>query len=416
MEKRLTMGGEWRGELESYVKSIVIDVKDRGNAALVEYTKKFDSVALQAEDFCVTKEEIDEAYSAVSEEQILALRFLKEKIEKLEEYLLKRISFTFENGDIKVIGLPKPIQSVGCYVPGGEATYPSTVVMTVVPSKVAGVPRVVVCTPPTNEGVIDALTLVAADICKADEIYKIGGAHGIAALAYGSESIKPVRKIVGPGNKYVTAAKILVSKDVAIDIPAGPSEVLVLADETADPRIVALDMVSQAEHGVDSVSGLVTTSKELAMSVIKELEDIFTSLSRSFFVANALSSCGFVVICDNMHEAVEFTNKFAPEHLEIMTEKPMDLVKEINSAGLILIGRYTPVSASDYCFGTNHVLPTSGFGHIFSGLSVLDFVRRVNVVECSKESLLKLKETISVLAEAENLPNHILAVEGRFNV
>jgi histidinol dehydrogenase len=288
--------------------------------------------------------------------------------------------------------------------------------MTVTPAKVARVPRVVVCSPPSREGLINPLTLVAADICETDEIYKIGGAHAIAALTYGTESIKPVRKIVGPGNKFVTMAKLLVSRDIAIDMPAGPSEIIVLADETAAPRIVAKDLVSQAEHSADSVVGLVTTSHKLVENIVEMFKKTIPSLRRSKVIAEALSRHGFIVICKNLDEAVDFTNKFAPEHLEIITEDAIDISEKITSAGLILIGPYSPVSASDYCIGTNHVLPTSGFGHVFSGLSVIDFVKRVNRVEGSKKGLYELMDNIKVLAEAEGLPNHFLAVKGRFNL
>jgi len=415
IEKRLRVGGEMDGELEAYVKSIIDEVRNRGDAALTEFSKKFDNVDLTSKNLRATRREIEDAYGTVSEEQISALEFMKKRVEALERSLLERISITIKE-DVRLYSSPRPIQSVGCYVPGGEAPYPSTLIMTVVPAKVAGVPRIAVCSPPTSKGRINPLTLVAADLCKADEVYKIGGAQAIAALAYGTESIKPVRKIVGPGNKYVTMAKLLVSRDVAIDMPAGPSEILVLADETAGPQIVALDMVSQAEHGADSISGLVTTSKELAENVVKELERRVPTLRRNKIIEEALSGNGFIIICNTMREATEFVNAFAPEHLEILTEKPMEVAEKITSAGLVLVGPYTPVSASDYCIGTNHVLPTSGFGHVYSGLSVLDFIRRVNIVECSEKELLKLKNNLRILAEAENLPNHFLAVEGRFKL
>jgi len=415
IRKRRIMGGELTEELETHVKAIIDEVRKRGDPAITEFSKKFDDINLTAKNFRVTKEEISNAYRLVSKEQISAIEFLKEKIENMERRLLKQIKITIENG-VKIRSLPIPIQSVGCYVPGGEAAYPSTLVMTVTPAKVAGVPRVAVCSPPTSRGKINPLTLVAADICKADEIYKIGGAHAIAALAYGTESIKPVMKIVGPGNKYVTMAKLLVSRNVAIDMPAGPSEILILADETADPQIVALDMISQAEHGADSISGLVTTSKELAENVVKELEMRVPSLRKGKTVADALSKNGFIIICERLNEAIEFVNTFAPEHLEIIAKNSVKIAGEITSAGIVLEGQYAPVSASDYGIGTNHVLPTSGYGHVFSGLSVLDFVKRVSFVECSKKGLLRLMDNVKVLAEAENLPNHFLAVEGRFKL
>jgi len=400
--------------LEKRVKAIIEEVRTQGDIALIKFTNKFDKTTLDAQSLHVTNEEIEQAYEAVNEEQVSALEFMKEKVETVEKRTLEQIKIKVEENGIQVRNLPRPIQSVGCYVPGGEAAYPSTLVMTVVPAKVAEVPRVVVCSPPTTKGSISPLTLVAADICKADEIYKVGGAQAIAALAYGTESIKPVKKIVGPGNKYVTMAKILVSRDVAIDMPAGPSEILILADETASPRFVAFDMISQAEHGVDSVAGLITTSKKLAGNVLNELRKITSSVRRGAIVVKALSSYGFIVVCKTVNEMIELANAFAPEHIEIITQKPMEVADKIVSAGLILIGPYSPVSLSDYCSGTNHVLPTSGFGHTFSGLSVLDFIRRVGIVEGSREGLLKVKNNVKVLAEAENLPNHYTAIEGRF--
>jgi histidinol dehydrogenase len=401
--------------LERRVKSIIEEVKTQGDAALIKFTKKFDKTTLDARNLRITREEIEEAYEAISQKQISALEFMKEKVATVEKRTLEQIKIKVEENGIRVRNLPRPIQSVGCYVPGGEAAYPSTLVMTVVPAKVAGVPRVVVCSPPTAKGSINPLIVVAADICKADEIYKVGGAQAIAALAYGTESIKPVKKIVGPGNIYVTMAKILVSRDVAIDMPAGPSEILILADATASPRLVALDLISQAEHGADSVAGLITTSKELAENVLNELRKITSSVERGAIVKKALSSYGFIITCKATNEMIELANTFAPEHAEIITQKPEEVADKIVSAGLILIGPYSPVSLSDYCTGTNHVLPTSGFGHAFSGLSVLDFIRRVGIVECSKEGLLKLKNNVKVLAEAENLPNHYKAIEGRIN-
>jgi histidinol dehydrogenase len=400
--------------LEKYVEAIIEEVKKQGDAALIKFTKRFDKTALDTKELGVTSEEIEQAYENVSEEQISAIEFMKEKVETLEKRTLERIKIEVKENGIQVEYAPRPIQSVGCYVPGGEAAYPSTLVMTAVPAKVAAVPRVVVCSPPTTKGSISPLTLVAADICKVDEIYKVGGVQAIAALAYGTESIKPVRKIVGPGNKYVTMAKILVSREVAIDVPAGPSEILILADETANPHLVALDMVSQAEHGTDSVAGLITTSEELAENILNELKKITMSVRRGATVIEALSGYGFIIICETGKEMIDLANAFAPEHVEIITRKSMEVADKIVSAGLILVGPYSPVSVSDYCCGTSHVLPTGGFGHAFSGLSVFDFVRRVGIVECSKEGLLKLKNNVKVLAEAENLPNHYLAMEGRF--
>jgi histidinol dehydrogenase len=261
----------------------------------------------------------------------------------------------------------------------------------------------------------EPLVLVAADICGVDEVYKVGGAQAIAALAYGTETIKPVKKIVGPGSKYVTMAKILVSKDVAIDMPAGPSEIVVLADDTANPRLIALDMISQAEHGGDSVAGLITTSERVAVEVQNWLLQTLPLVNRAQTVVEALEKRGFVIICKDMDKTVELVNAFAPEHVEIMTRKPEKIAERITSAGLILLGRYSPVALSDYGSGTNHVLPTGGSGHTYSGLSALDFVRRVSVVESSKEGLLKVKVCVKIMTDAENMLNHYKAIEARLN-
>jgi histidinol dehydrogenase len=401
-------------QIESDVKAIISKVVKNGDSALTEFTEKFDKARLDAKDLRVTAEEIEEAYKAVSEEQIFALKFMKDKVSSFEKLVLEQARIKTSKDGITIQNVLRPIESVGCYVPGGQAAYPSTLVMTAVPAKVAGVPRIVVCSPPTAKGAINPLVLVAADICEVNEIYKVGGAQAIAALAYGTETIKPVKKIVGPGNKYVTMAKILVSKDVAIDMPAGPSEILVLADEKANPQLIALDMISQAEHGGDSVAALITTSKKLGEEVLSWLGKMATSADRGSIVRKALQECGFIITCENISEMVDLANVFAPEHVEIMTRNSMKIADEITSAGVILIGPYSPVSLSDYGSGTNHVLPTGGFGHAFSGLSVLDFARRVSVIESSREGLLRLKNHVKVLTEAENLPNHYKAVEARF--
>jgi histidinol dehydrogenase len=400
--------------IENNVKAIVNKVVKNGDAALIEFTEKFDKTKLKAENLRVTTEEIEEAYKVVSEKQISALKLMKSKVSSFERLILERIIFETSKDGIAVQNVLRPIESVGCYIPGGQAAYPSSVVMTAVPAKIAGVPRIVVCSPPTTKGTINPLILVAADICEVNEIYKVGGAQAIAALAYGTETIKPVKKIVGPGNKYVTMAKILVSKDIAIDMPAGPSEVLVLADETANPQLIALDMISQAEHGADSVAGLITTSEKLAEEVVSWLNKMATSTDRGTIVRKALADYGFVITCKSTDEMVALANDFAPEHVEIITRNPMKVADRITSAGIILIGPYSPVSLSDYGSGTNHVLPTGGFGHAFSGLSVLDFARRVSIVESSREGLLQVKNHVKVLTEAENLPNHYKAIEARF--
>jgi histidinol dehydrogenase len=413
--KRKTNDEKGSLNVESDVKEIIEAVKKQGNAALVEFTERFDKTKLSARELKVTSAEIKAAYKAVSPQQIDALKLMRERLFANEKLALQQIGYKTAREGISIHTVMRPIESVGCYVPAGQAVYPSTLVMTTTPAKVAGVQRIVVCSPPTSKGSINPLILAAADICQIDEVYKVGGVQAIAALAYGTETIKPVKKIVGPGSKYVTAAKVQVSKDVAIDMPAGPSEVLVLADEEANPKLVAADMISQAEHGKDSVAGLITPSRKLVDSVLRSLEEQSALGERREIVEKALSTQGFIVICkDDLDTMAALANTFAPEHLEIMTKAPKDIADRITTAGLILLGPYSPVALSDYGSGTNHVLPTGGFGSVYSGLSALDFMRRVSIVEGSKEGLDKLRGHVKVLTEAENLPNHYKAVETRF--
>jgi histidinol dehydrogenase len=404
------------GELEAYVRKIIKKVQTEGDAALVEFTKKFDKVSLDAGSLKVSREEVSEAYTKVTEDQIHALKFIKERLEAVERKVLEKVNLTVKVDGVQIDIRTCPLRRVGCYVPGGKAAYPSTLLMTVVPALVAGVPNIVVCSPPDKNGLPNPLTLVAADICRIDEIYRVGGPQAIAAMAYGTQTMKPVGKIVGPGNIYVTIAKMLVSRDVAIDFPAGPSELLVLADETANPRYVALDMCAQAEHGPDTAVGLITTSKSLAERTLWEIEEISKSSPRRETITRALSDNGFIAVCETLEEMIEITNDFAPEHVELMLENPEEVIEKIFAAGIILVGPHSPASLSDYYGGTNHVLPTGGYGRFFSALSCLDFVKRVAVLKCSREGLFKAREHIRILSEAENLPCHFKAVEGRFTI
>ncbi len=412
--KRQTADAKAVQQLESNVKAVISQVRENGDKAVVEFAFKFDKAKLAPKTLKATKEEIKEAYKTASPQQVAALEFMKEKVSTFQKQLLNQTEVKTARDCIAVQTVLRPIESVGCYVPGGQAAYPSTLVMTAVPAKVAGVPRVVVCSPSDAMGKVNPLVLVAADICGVDEVYKVGGAQAIAALAYGTETIAPVRKIVGPGSKYVTMAKILVSTDVAVDMPAGPSEVLVLADDSADARLIAFDMISQAEHGGDSVAGLITTSEETALQVQENIVKLAASAPRGEKVVASLEKYGFIIVCSSMDEAVALVNRFAPEHLEVMTADAEALAEKL-TAGLILIGAYSPVALSDYASGTNHVLPTGGFAQAFSGLSALDFTRRVSIVESTKAGLEKVKNSIKIMAEAENLPNHYKAVEARFS-
>jgi histidinol dehydrogenase len=404
------------GELEAYVREIIRKVQTDGDIALVEFTKKFDKVCLDAGRLKVSCEEISEAYTKVTDDQIQALKSMKERLEVVERKVLERANLTAKVDGIQIDIRMCPLRRVGCYVPGGKAAYPSTLLMTVVPALVAGVPDIVVCSPPDKNGLPNPLTLVSADICGVDEIYRVGGPQAIAAMAYGTQTIKPVDKIVGPGNIYVTMAKMLVSRDVAIDFPAGPSELLVLADETANSRYVALDLCAQAEHGPDTVVGLITTSKSLAEKTIWEIEELLKSSPRHEIIRKALSDNGFITVCKTLEEMIELTNDFASEHVELMLENPEEVIEKIFTAGIILVGSHSPASLSDYYGGTNHVLPTGGYGKFFSALSCLDFVKRVVVLKCSKKGLFKAREHIRILSEAENLPCHFKAVEGRFTI
>jgi histidinol dehydrogenase len=400
-------------QVEDSVKTIINQVKEDGDKALIELTRKFDKAKLTPKTLKVTAEETKEAYMKTSREQVAAIKFMQQKVSTFQKQQLNQTETQTASDGVTVRTVLQPIESVGCYVPGGQAAYPSTVVMTAVLAKVAGVPRIVVCSPPNAEGKVNPLVLVASDICGVDEVYKVGGAQAIAALTYGTETITPVRKIVGPGSRYVTAAKALVSKDVAIDMPAGPSEVLVLADKTADARLIAFDMISQAEHGADSVAGLITTSEKIALQVQDDLSRLAFSAERGGKISESLAKYGFIIVCNSMEEASRLVNQFAPEHLEVMTAEPEKIADKL-TAGLTLLGPFSPVALSDYGSGTDHVLPTGGFAQAFSGLSALDFTRRVSIVEASKEGLEKVKDVIKVMAEAEKLPNHYRAIEARF--
>ena len=409
---RLRKATEIQDSLLEDAKAIMKNVAVHGDSAVLDYTAKFDGVRLDS--LVVNEQEMKQAYSQVTKEQVRTVRAMKEQLAKSELAVLKRLKGIAVSSDgVKINRMIKPVASVGCYIPGGRARYPSTAVMCAVPAKAAGVKRIVAISPPRKDGTIDPLTLVAADICGVDQFYKAGGAQGIAALTYGTESIRPVSKIVGPGGMFVTAAKLIASSSVSTDMVAGPTELLVYADTTADPRLVAVDLVSQAEHSTDTICGLVTISKKLASDVQQQIELIVEKITRSDIVKSSLQNNGFVAICKNQSVCVEFVNEFAPEHLEIMCKNADAVAKKIDSAGLVLIGQYTPSSASDYSFGSNHVLPTLGFAKSRASLSVLDFIKIVNKVKVSKGGLAKVDRSVKEMASAEGLLNHYEAVRAR---
>ncbi|MBI5146259.1 MAG: histidinol dehydrogenase [Thaumarchaeota archaeon] len=393
------------------VESIISLVQKDGDSALRKFEKKFNGVNIKT--FQVSQKEIKDAYQSVTKEQVHAIKLAKTRLEKTESALKTKLGKIEVNTDgIKITKIFAPLDSVGCYVPGGLARYPSSVIMSVVPAKIAGVKKITVVTPPNKQGKVDPLVLVAADICKADQIFKVGGAHAIAALAFGTKSIPQVDKIVGPGGSFVTAAKYLVSNVASIDMLAGPTELAIIADDSADPKFVALDLISQAEHSSDTSCCLITPSKNLAYKVVDFIEKITPALQRKDIITESLSKNGFVAIC-KMSDAILLANNLAPEHLEIMTKQPKAISNKIKTAGLVLLGQNTPSAASDYLLGTNHILPTNRFGRSRGSLSVLDFLKIQTSVESSKQALQKIDKYLSALAKAESLPNHYEAVKKR---
>jgi len=409
----------WNKDIEDPIKnvvSIIEEIKNGADVDLLKSIEKFDNVKL--ESFIVTKEEIKEAYENVTAAQIESIKYMKEKLEKTEQTIINNLgNIKIDSDGIKINKKVVPISRVGCYVPGGKARYPSSVVMCTIPAKVAGVKQIVAISPPMKNGKIDPFTLVSADICGIDEFYKIGGAHGIAALAYGTETIKKVDKIVGPGGLYVSIAKSVVSKDVAIDMIAGPTELLIYANEKTNPRHIVLDLISQAEHSEDTICGVVTKSNSIAEKIVKEINKVisFDNIPRKEIVVKSLGKNGFIAICDDNKKVIEFINEFAPEHLELLANDELEIVKEINNAGLILIGNNTPSSVSDYCLGSNHVLPTNKFAKSRSSLSVLDFIKIVNAVEINYQTLEQISPILKEITSMEGLSNHYEAVKGRID-
>src|SRR5574342_545696 len=396
------------------VSDILVDVqKNPEDSTLIKYEKKDGKLKVNLKSIRVSNFEIKNAYSRVTKDQINAIKLAKKRLERTELTLKNKLEkITIQADGIKITKRFVPIESVGCYIPGGEARYPSTVVMSVVPAKVAGVRKIVAISPPDKNGDIDPLTLVAADLCGVNEFYKAGVA-GIAALAYGSKSVPKVDKIVGPGGLYVTIAKSLVSETVSIDMVAGPTELAIIADSSADPNLVAIDLISQAEHGPSSVCCLITTSTRLRNLVLDSLQKQIGKIQRQGFVKASLEKNGFIAICKNESDVIEFANRFAPEHLEIITKNPQQIAQKITSAGLVLVGKNTPSSASDYLLGSNHILPTNGFARTRGSLGVLDFMKIQSQVETSKTELQKISKYMKALTTAEGLPNHYEAVRAR---
>lgn len=396
------------------VGSIVKEVEDNGDNAIRDYTERFDAVSLDT--FRVTDEEFRQAFNMITKKQLQAIKAVKVLLTKCETSIKNKLAnVTVSSEGIKVQRSFQAIPSVGCYIPGGKARYISTVLMCMVPARVAGVKRIVAISPPQRDGTIDPLTLAAAKICGVSEFYKVGGVQGIAALAKGTSSIRKVSKIVGPGGIFVTAAKFFVSREVSIDMMAGPTELLIYADSKSNSRLIALDLISQAEHSNDTFCGVVTDSTDLASRVSLEVKNILKddSIPRSDIVCESLKANGFIAICKRQDTAIDFVNELAPEHLQLMCKNARQISKKIRSAGLTLVGEYSPSSASDYCFGSNHILPTSGFGKTRGSLSVLDFLKLTTTVEGTKKGLLKVRPYIDQITTAEGLFNHFKAVQER---
>lgn len=400
-------------EVINDVKNILDEVKRDKDTALRKYNKLYDKVDIY--DLKVSKEEIDEAFNLVDEEFINALKSSIENIKKYHEKQLKNgYTITNENG-VFMGQLITPIERVGVYVPGGTASYPSSVVMNVIPAKIAGVKEVVMVTPPKSNGKINPYILVAARLSGVDEIYKVGGAQSIGALAYGTETIKKVYKIVGPGNIYVATAKKLVFGAVDIDMVAGPSEILVIADENANSKFIAADLMSQAEHDKRAAAILLTTSKKLYEEVVEEIKLQIKELERKDIIEESLTNYGMVIICNDLDKCIEISNNIAPEHLELMIDNPIEYLGKIKNAGSIFLGSYSPEPLGDYYAGPNHVLPTSGTAKFSSPLSVDSFIKRSSYLYYPKEELQKVSKEIIVLAEKEGLTAHKNSVKVRIN-
>lgn len=396
------------------VQEIIEDVKENGDQALFAYTEKFDKCQLSADTIRVTKEEIEEAYGLVEASFVEIIRKALVNIRSYHEKQLRNSWIdTKPNGTILGQRITA-LASAGVYVPGGKAAYPSSVLMNIVPAQVAGVEKIVMVTPPDKEGKVTPATLVAANEAGATHIYKVGGAQAIAALAYGTESIAKVDKIVGPGNIYVALAKKAVYGHVSIDSIAGPSEILVLADETANPHYVAADLLSQAEHDELASAILVTTSAELAQKVEKEIEGYLKVLSRADIIQKSLDQFGYLLIADTMEDAIEVTNNIASEHLEIVTKNPFEVMTKIRNAGAIFIGEYSSEPLGDYFAGPNHVLPTNGTAKFFSPLSVDDFIKKSSLIYYSREALKEIHQDIEVFAKKESLTAHANSIAVRF--
>lgn len=402
------------GQYEAVVADIVNNVRSQGDKAVFEYTEKFDKAVISADSIQVTKEEIQEAYTKVDENLVAVIQRAAKNIRTYHEKQKQFGWFDTQEKGILLGQKVTPLQRVGVYVPGGKAVYPSSVLMNILPAKVAGVDEIIMTTPPGADGKVYPATLVAANEAGIDKIYKVGGAQAVAAMAFGTESIPKVDKIVGPGNIFVALAKKAVYGHVSIDSIAGPSEILVLADETANPKFVAADLLSQAEHDELASAILVTTSKSLAEQVSKEVDRFVNLLSRKEIMEKSLENYGYILLAESMDDAIDIANEIASEHLEIVTKDPFMIMTKIRNAGAIFLGEYSSEPLGDYFAGPNHVLPTNGTAKFFSPLSVDDFIKKSSVISYSKEALEEVYKDIVYFAESEKLTAHANSIRVRF--
>ncbi|PWJ52305.1 histidinol dehydrogenase [Faecalicatena contorta] len=402
------------GQYENSVREILNEVKEKGDEAVFSYTRRFDKANIDASNILVTEEEVKEAYGLVDDSLLVIIR---KALKNIESYHSKQMQYSWFDSkpDGTLLGQKvTALRRVGVYVPGGKAVYPSSVLMNIMPAKVAGVEEIIMVTPPGQDGKVNPTTLVAAKEAGATAVYKVGGAQAIAALAYGTESIPKVDKIVGPGNIYVALAKKAVYGHVSIDSIAGPSEILVLADETANPRYAAADLLSQAEHDELASAILVTTSQDLAEKVSLQIDKFVEDLSRGTIIQKSLDNYGHILVADTLEDAIDAANEIASEHLEIMTKDPFTVMTKIRNAGAIFIGEYSSEPLGDYFAGPNHVLPTNGTAKFFSPLSVDDFLKKSSIISYSKEALEAIHLDIERFAEAEQLTAHANSIKVRF--
>ncbi len=402
-------------DIRDDVLKIINDVKSNGDEALLRLTKKFDGVELEDSEICVSKEEIKEACDNIDKELLEALRYAKKNIVQFHEAQKSYLKDWFITGEkgVDVGQIYRPLDSVGIYIPGGRAIYPSTVLMAATPARVAGVKNIVLCSPPQKNGKIAPEILVVAKEFEIEEIYKIGGAQAIAAMAFGTKTISNVQKVIGPGNKWVNAAKQLLSNIVAIDTPAGPSEILIIADHSADHVYVILDLISQVEHDPDNIGIIITDSVELIEKIKDNLEKYVEQSRRKDIIKLALEKNSLIIKADNIDECIDLSNLIAPEHLEILTRDPHSVLGRINNAGAVFLGPYSPVPLGDYNAGTNHILPTGGYAAKYSGLNVTTFLKIIDVLDCSKDGLQKLSKSAMKIAEFEGFFAHKRSIEER---